>query len=372
MAEMAERCGGGVHGEGGDLKGGTVVRTWPGPAGKMRESWRASSIKTTYTYFLGLVVFAFASVRRKVGSHVRFSQDRISESVREMGGAPSKSRRSQLERLAEATMSDPYLPAETLDHVVDLLHNTRDALRNCSLVSKSWIPRTRKHLFSIIKFPTEASLQSWKKTFPDPSSSPARYTKILTINCTPADAEVGDWIRAFSRVEHLEVGDQGFLAGGPSSLIPFYGFSPAIKSLRASFLSPPPPHVFNLVLSFPLLEHLTVIIFFEGLAGSADGSNELPTAAQPSGAPMLTGSLDIHLRGGMKPTIRQMLSLPSGIHFRKLTLTWFRKEDLPLLTALVEACSHTLESLDIAGTSTGHLRPHRISTPYYHSQVSRG
>ena len=91
-------------------------------------------------------------------------------------------------------MSDPYLPAETLDHVVDLLHNTRDALRNCSLVSKLWIPCTRKHLFAIIKFPTKASLQSWKKTFPDPPSSPARYTKILTINCTPADAEVGDWI----------------------------------------------------------------------------------------------------------------------------------------------------------------------------------
>jgi hypothetical protein len=44
--------------------------------------------------------------------------------------------------LAETTMSDPRLPAEVLDHVVDHLHDTKAVLRNCSLVSKSWIHRT--------------------------------------------------------------------------------------------------------------------------------------------------------------------------------------------------------------------------------------
>jgi hypothetical protein len=38
---------------------------------------------------------------------------------------------------AETTMSDPYLPAEILDHVTDRLHDTPGALRNCRLVSKS-------------------------------------------------------------------------------------------------------------------------------------------------------------------------------------------------------------------------------------------
>ena len=39
-------------------------------------------------------------------------------------------------------MSNLHLPAETLDHIVDHLHDTKDALRNCCLGSKSWVPRT--------------------------------------------------------------------------------------------------------------------------------------------------------------------------------------------------------------------------------------
>ena len=52
----------------------------------------------------------------------------------------------------------------------------------------------------------------------------------------------------------------------------------------------------------------------------------------------------------MKRIISWLLSLPGGFHFLKLTLTWCREEDLPLATALVEGCSCTLESLDIAHT----------------------
>ena len=78
---------------------------------------------------------------------------------------------------------------------------------------------------------------------------------------------------------------------------------------------------------------------------------------------MFNGSLDLLLRGGIEPIVHRLLSLPGGIHFWALTLTWFRKEDISLTMALVEKCSHTLESLDITrdsscGTSTEHLRSH--------------
>jgi len=106
------------------------------------------------------------------------------------------------------TMSTAHLPPELLDHIIDLLHDSRAALRNCCLVSKSWIPRTRSHLFADIKFNTEGKLESWEEIFPDPSTSPARYAKTLTIGCfqvfTAADAETGGWISSFSYVERLE------------------------------------------------------------------------------------------------------------------------------------------------------------------------
>lgn len=48
--------------------------------------------------------------------------------------------------------------------------------------------------------------------FPDPSTSPARYTKSLFIGCprevVAADAGEGGWIQTFPRVVELEIGDQ--------------------------------------------------------------------------------------------------------------------------------------------------------------------
>ena len=45
--------------------------------------------------------------------------------------------------------------------------------------------------------------------------------------------------------------------------------------------------------------------------------------------------------------IRRLLSLPGGIHFQKLTLTWRHVEDILVTTELVEGYSSTLESLDV-------------------------
>jgi hypothetical protein len=264
-------------------------------------------------------------------------------------------------------MSDPHLPAEMLDHIVDHLHDTEDALKNCCLVSKSWIPRTRKHLFANIKFQTAKNLRLRKETFPDPSTSPAYYTKALFVGCpgvvTAADAEAGGWIRGFSCVVHLVLADGGSFPGGSLSLVPFHGFSPALKSLYMVFTILPLPWVPNLILSFPLLEDLTVLAFPEDASiDSGDGSDRLPTAAQPPSPSMFTGTLELSLNG-IKYITRQLLSLPGGIHFRKLDLEWFHEEDRSGIIELVEGCSHTLESLRISlklrSASILPLCPHR-------------
>ena len=103
-------------------------------------------------------------------------------------------------------MPNPQLPEELLDHIVDLLRDTKDALRNCCLASKSWVPRSRKLLFVQVAFFTQGSLESWKETFPDPSKSPAHFTNTLFIDylkVTVADPGAGGWIRGFSHVVHL-------------------------------------------------------------------------------------------------------------------------------------------------------------------------
>jgi hypothetical protein len=267
-------------------------------------------------------------------------------------------------------MSNPRLPTEILDYIVDHLHDTEDALRNCCLVSKSWVPRTRKHLFAYIWFPTAESLESWETTFPDPLTSPARHAKTLLIDCpqvvtaADADAEARGWITGFSRVVHLEVGARGSFVD-PVSFVPFHRLSPILKSLCVTLFALSSPHIFDLILSFPLLEDLTVTIHHKALAYNDDGSDWLPTAAQSSSPPMFTGSLKLLSWAGAQHITNWLLSLPGGIHFRKLIWRWSRERELLLMMALVERCSHTLESLDIFHRAFGkiiqHLRPHKIA-----------
>jgi hypothetical protein len=251
-------------------------------------------------------------------------------------------------------MPNPRLPAEILDHIVDHLHDTKYTLRNCCLVSKSWIPRARRHLFADIKFHLTKDLELWKKAFPDPSTSPAHYAEALLVRCpeivTAADAEAGGWTTAFSRVVHLWL--QSWALGSTSSapFAPFHRLSPVVKSLYVEIDTLESPHIFDLILSFPLLEDLTMNIHYKALIEDDDGPDWPLTSAQRSSPPMFTGSLKLSLMGGVKRVIHWLLSLPGGIHFRKLIWGWTHEEHLPLVMALMEGCSHTLESLDIIRT----------------------
>ena len=257
-----------------------------------------------------------------------------------------------------------------LDHIVDHLHDTRGALRNCCLVSKSWVPRARKHLFASVSFRTVKRLKLWKKKFPDPLTSPAGYAKALSINY-PRKVTADSWIRGFSGVERLVVScglDLSFHKSA-TPLVPFHGFSPIMKSLRIVISGLPPSQILNLALSFPLLEDLAVIIRDKMPAGNNDGSEEgeMPTATRLPTLPMFTGSLELSLKKEMEPITRRLLSLPGGIHFRRLNLTCFSEGDILLATALVEECSHTLESLDIKwqlyDAFVRHLHPRAQLTP---------
>ena len=272
----------------------------------------------------------------------------------------------------------PTLPCELLDHIVDILHcsqaPSQKLLRNCCLVSKSWVPSTRKHLFAEINFKTAKSLKSWKKTFPDPSTSPARYTKVLSIGgpevVKTADVEGRrQWIKAFSRVVCL-VMDGGSWYYPPArgwvpACILLRGISPVIKSLRVKHVFFSSPRLFDLILSFPLLEDLDVVGCRSLPVGGGGASDGLPVVVQQaSSLPVFGGSLDLDINKGMGPIARRLLSLPGDIHFRKLTLKLFCEEDIPLTAALVGRCSHTLESLDITcnnsrGTSIGPSAPAR-------------
>jgi len=166
-------------------------------------------------------------------------------------------------------------------------------------------------------------------------------------------AGAGGWLGGFRSIVKLELDDQRTHAHESEvSLLPLHGFSPALKSLRVQFMIIPSSRIFDLMLSFPLLGTLAVVALDTSI-DNGDGSNGLSTVIQRSNPPTFTGSLELFMRGGMEHIARRLLSLPGGINFRKLTLTWFHERDLSLTMALVERCSCTLESLDITCSPLG-------------------
>ena len=179
-------------------------------------------------------------------------------------------------------------------------------------------------------------------TFPDPSNSPAHHTRSLSISDFPASVsagtDVGGWISTFYNVTHFHF-DRVPWADHP--LTPFFGFSPAVRSLSLAATS---SEFFDLVCSFPLLEDLTLIDF------CPEGGTVWWSA--PSTSPKLTGSLYLAVMGGIHSTIRRLLDLPDGLRFAEITVTCISK-DFGSVTDLVSRCSNTLETLEIRCFLTG-------------------
>ena len=278
---------------------------------------------------------------------------------------------SALSVYVATTMSHSPFPADLLYEVIDLLRDRRNTLKSCCLVSKSWIPIARKHLFAKVEFRTWKSLQLWKAAFPDASTSPLCYVKTLLVTHYAVRLADADRIPTFPRVVNLHLNLVG--AGSevhPSplarpesavSLVPLHGFSPALRSLGVTFSPHPASPIFDLAYSFPLLEDLSVVTdyWFSG----DDGFDRQETAVQPSDPPALTGSLELSAVGGMDPIASRLLSIPSGLKFRELKLLWNREGDILSTIELVEKCSSTLESLRIQsklnGASAQHSHVHR-------------
>ena len=147
-------------------------------------------------------------------------------------------------------MSRPLLP-EILDLIIDHLHNERTTLKGCCTVSKSWVPRARKHLFARLAFGTfESRIESWMKAFPDPSNSPAHHARTLMIIgvhlATAASTNVGRWIQSFRSITHLHVDIIADYDDGDRlvSLVPFHGLSPSPRWLHLYLTSIPLNNVF--------------------------------------------------------------------------------------------------------------------------------
>ena len=161
--------------------------------------------------------------------------------------------------LVGTTMRAP-LPPEIFELVIDHLHDEPNTLKPCCLVSKSWVPRSRIHLFAQVTFdPAGSPIESWVKAFPDPSNSPVYHTRRLRI-LDPGVVSAGacSWIRSFRHVRELSVRTSGWEELDGISTVQLYGLSPTLKSLHLDNADTSIPEILGLICSFPLLEDLSL------------------------------------------------------------------------------------------------------------------
>ena len=72
----------------------------------------------------------------------------------------------------------PRIPPEIVNEILGHLDTDWKSLRSCSLVSKSWVPSCRRHIFHTTVIGLEGTAR-WLKRFPVPEESPARHVRDL-------------------------------------------------------------------------------------------------------------------------------------------------------------------------------------------------
>ena len=242
----------------------------------------------------------------------------------------------------------PSLPQEMVDHIVGFIHDDREALKQCCLVSRSWAHRTRPRLFNDVCFKTPEAFSAWKKNIPpylDPAESPAIYTHSLSFHhaelVTNNDV---NWIRSFTNVVRLEVRivkPYNSRRGRTRSqnFAPFHDLLPTVKSLSLRWYTLLQREVFDFICSFRLLENLELSGYGSLRAVGGEG------AVSPC-LPVSIGTLV--LKTTLGDFARRLLELPYLPHLRKIVWNVQRGNfRFKPVKALVERCSDTLEYICI-------------------------
>ena len=198
-----------------------------------------------------------------------------------MGPASSKPRRFRPLPSSDASRT-PGLPRELLDEIMDHLVDDYTSLRRCSTAASIFVPSCRRHLFRRVVFRPH-NLPTWKSTFPNPSTTPAVYTREIRIHLAPGTpTELIEYMPYFSNALDLTlIGGRCETYEWTSSI----GRLPtSIRSLTMKFVSVTNDQILEIMGQLPNLDNLSLCTFKgssfpdgvgEILKGRYDGKLEL-------------------------------------------------------------------------------------------------
>ena len=158
------------------------------------------------------------------------------------------------------------LPQELVEGIIDYFSDDSTMLVTFSLVAKSWLARSRCHLFSKIALSKE-SARKWQSLIPPGPDGLSCLVRSLSLLQAPAsrwlDPEsldvISDHLFSFQQVENLLVTWLYLDDFEPASLARHFGhFGPSLRSLRLSYLAADYSALMTFLQLFPNLQDLHI------------------------------------------------------------------------------------------------------------------
>jgi len=234
------------------------------------------------------------------------------------------------------TAGNPRVPQELVDEVLDHLANDIATLRSCSLVTKSWIYPSRRHLFNSVFF-TASEITKWNSSFPNPEDSPARLVRDLSFCYIEPDVPIdfADRIYHFSNVKKLTLigrtaTDLGFISA-------LGQLPPSTHSLDITFSEVLTTHIISVMQQLPNLNNLSLTSIKRG--------GPIPPGTGKFIQCRLSGKLRLRRQSAHQDFLNILMEVPTGPQFVEVEIRDARMDCFPAALKLVRACQDTLTKL---------------------------
>lgn len=266
-----------------------------------------------------------------------------------MGSKPSKTPRPAPAKGQTTTV--PRIPQDVIDEILD--HLAADSgqaftgsLRSCALVSKSWVPSCRRHLFRTVVF-ASGDIPRWLRTFPAPEEGPARHVRDLQFSVGIRDSapkgffDHTPWFVNVKRVTLL----------GRGRWMPFVWRLPqSVTSLTLNMEVATLLQVRDITRDLPDLVDLSLsgsVVTVD--RGTSSGIGRILVGR-------FSGKLQLRWGFANKDIMNMLLEIPTGLHFSEVQICATR-ECLLSTVRIAAACGENLVKLSYTASFARRFRP---------------
>ena len=249
-------------------------------------------------------------------------------------------------------------PQEIIDDIIDHFQNdpSPENLQTCSLVARSWVPRSRRSLFRDVSFPGKNRFERWCKAIPPGPDGIASYTRVLRLSdpwqklMDPVLLQSHlDHFTSFRSLQSLAFFLVDLSAFDRNSITSCFCHFETVQSLIFCNVASPITNILLLIYLFPHLQRLDI----EDLKPPKDMIvMDVPLEAEPfmlrtlDTAPALRGSFRMaDIPVGASQLLSWLLKFP--LCFEEIRITGCDWTSTDPLSRLVEACGPKLRLLEV-------------------------